>query len=181
MSLFKKSMLVFLIVVICLITTFASIFFLCFKTDFYNVIKINAEKNNIDKALIFSIIKAESKFNVNAKSKANAIGLMQIKLSTANYLLSIKNKQGISENELYNPSTNIEIGVEYFTYLLNKFEVIETSICAYNAGETVVREWLANINYSIDGKTLKNIPYSETNNYLKKVMFNYAVYKKIVK
>ena len=62
---------------------------------------------------------------------------------------------------------------------MNRFEDVDVVICAYNAGETVVRSWLNDNYYSNDGKTLSKIPYQETQNYLKKVKYNQNVYRKI--
>ena len=54
----------------------------------------------------------------------------------------------------------------YLDYLFNRFENNYTAICAYNAGETVVRSWLKDSRFSYDKISLYNIPYNETNNYI---------------
>lgn len=176
----KKITLTIFVVLIILTAVFVGVFFLTFKTSYENIVETASKNYNIEKSLIYAVIKAESKFNDNAKSKANAIGLMQVKLSTANYMLELNNESALTENELFIPETNIKIGTQYLSYLINKFENLEVSICAYNAGETVVREWLNNKEYSQNGKILTAIPYAETANYLKKVKFNYGVYKKLL-
>lgn len=88
-------------------------FFLQFKTENEAVVAKYAEKFNIEKSLIFAVIKAESKFNINATSSAGAIGLMQVKLSTANYVLSLNDESEITEVELFDTDTNIKCGVMY--------------------------------------------------------------------
>lgn len=181
METFKKSMLIILIAIVVMVVLGVGIFFLSFKTSYLSISKIYANEYRVDTALVMSVIKAESKFNPKAKSKANAIGLMQIKLDTANYMLQKLGETEITETELFDPKTNIKIGTKYLQYLLNKFDNVEVVICAYNAGETVVSSWLKDNNCSSDGKTLKQIPFAETSHYLKKVMFNYSVYKKIIK
>ena len=65
--------------------------------------------------------------------------------------------------------------------VINKFEDIYTSLAAYNAGETRVRSWLKSNEFSSDSKTLLNIPYVETKNYVKKIKNNINFYKKIYK
>ena len=60
----------------------------------------------------------------------------------------------------------------YLRYLLQRFSDEHTAICAYNAGEGTVAGWLQNESYSDDGKTLNEIPYTETRTYEKKV-FNF--------
>jgi len=130
----------------------------------------------LEPAVVASVINIESSYKTRVKSNQNAIGLMQIKLDTANYLNDLYLSPQITEEELFNPSTNIKYGCMYLRYLLNKFNDIETTLCAYNAGETRVRSWL-NSNYSIDGKTLNKIPFNETKNYLIKFKSNYKFYK----
>ena len=104
---------------------------------------------------------------------------MQIKLETANYLNDIEKKKHITEEDLFIPEINIEYGCKYLRYLINKFEVPSTALAAYNAGETRVRSWLKTTEFSLDGKTLINIPYEETKNYVKKVNNNMKFYKKL--
>jgi len=145
-----------------------------------NEIITYAKENDLPPALIASVINVESSFNENAKSNKNAIGLMQIKLSTANYINELKNSEKIDENELFMTSVNIRIGTEYLKYLMDKFEDINTSLAAYNAGETRVKSWLNSGIYSTDGKTLMYIPYEETRNYVKKVNKNLKYYSKIL-
>lgn len=138
-----------------------------------------AHENNLDPGLVASVINVESSFREDAHSHKNAIGLMQIKLSTANYLNNLTSQAEINETDLFNPSTNINYGCAYLKYLIMKFENIETSLAAYNAGETKVRNWLKSGIYSMDGKTLNYIPYEETRNYVKKINENMVFYSKI--
>ena len=104
---------------------------------------------------------------------------MQIKLSTANYVASLYSMPTLTEYELFDPKTNIEYGCMYLNYLSKKFENTNTMLASYNAGETVVRSWLNNKEYSFDKISLNNIPYKETNNYVKKINKNIKYYKKI--
>ena len=151
---------------------------------------------NLPYELVASVINVESSFDENAKSSKGAIGLMQLKYSTAKYIveyyssndyLSTNNLENVnennisltSENDLFNPKINIEIGCMYLRYLLDKFQVLDTALASYNAGETRVRVWLSDSNYSQDSKTLYNIRYKETKYYVKKVYNNINYYKKL--
>lgn len=145
---------------------------------YQNEIVYYAKEYNLEPEIVASIINIESSYNKKAKSNKDAIGLMQIKLDTANYLNELYYNQPISENQLFDTTTNIKYGCMYLRYLLNKFEDLNTTLCAYNAGETRVRSWL-NSDYSTNGKTLNKIPYTETKNYLIKFKENYKFYKKI--
>ena len=141
-----------------------------------NEVEYFCEKYDLDKAVVASLINVESSYNKNAKSNKNAIGLMQIKLETANYLNDLQTEKHITENDLFTPSININYGCKYLRYLINKFEDIYTSLAAYNAGETRVRSWLKSNEFSSNGKTLFNIPYTETKNYVKKIKNYIKVY-----
>lgn len=142
-------------------------------------IKQFSQVYNLDCVVVASLINVESSYNSDAKSNKNAIGLMQIKLETANYLDKINNRENVTEAELFNAKTNIKYGCEYLSYLINKFGDVYTSLSAYNAGETKVRSWLSNPEYSTDKKTLINIPFPETKNYIKKIKNNIKFYKKV--
>ncbi len=85
--------------------------------------------------------------------------------------------ENFSVLELTNAQKNILIGVKYLSYLQNKFNDIKTTLCAYNAGEAVVLNWLDNKNYSSDGITLKYVPYRETENFYNRIMLFEKVYK----
>lgn len=146
---------------------------------FENEIIASSIKYDLSPKLIASIINVESSFKENSRSNKNAIGLMQIKLTTANYMKELNNSKPITELELFSPSTNIDLGCQYLRYLINKFDNIDTAICAYNAGETNVRNWLKSGVYSLDGKTLMYVPFLETRNYIKKVNENIKYYNKI--
>lgn len=175
-----KIIFIVLVAILLFVAVFSVWFFVSFKTIYKDIIYAESEKNSIDASLVFAIIKAESKLNANAKSGAGAVGLMQVMLPTANYILSLEGESEITEKELFDPETNIQIGTKYLAYLIDKFEIVDVAICAYNAGETVVRGWLKDKNYSDDEKTLKEIPFNETLNYLKRVKFNQQIYKKIL-
>lgn len=142
--------------------------------------KLIVEKSlqfDADKALIFSIIKAESSFDKDAVSNAGAIGLMQIMPATAVNAAMELGIDNFTTDMLYEPNINIEIGVFYYNYLKKKFGNVDCALAAYNAGEGNVNTWLNNIEYSSDGKTLQKIPFPETHNYLKKIKLNYRIYQ----
>jgi soluble lytic murein transglycosylase len=168
------------ITLVCLIVILFSIFLtqkIAFKTRFDDLFDKYSNEYKVDKALLFSIAKAESNFNENAISKVGAIGVMQIMPSTAKYINEVYKLNIYNEDkDLFNPSININLGVLYVNYLFNKFNDYKNVICAYNAGETVVRLWLKDDNLS-KNNTLLKIPYKETFNYYEKVSFNYNYYK----
>ena len=179
-SLIKKTILIVLTVLVSLtiahmcITHFEKTFLYPLKhTD---IIINSADQNDLDRALIFSIVNVESSFNANSKSPKGAIGLMQITPDTAEYIAKMKN---VSAYDLYSPQTNVCFGCYYLKYLINKFISVETAIVAYNAGEGNVKAWLRNNDYSKDGITLTHIPFKESRNYLEKITKSFVKYNKL--
>ena len=138
-----------------------------------------AKEYNIDKYLVYAIIKAESNFEEEAKSASNAIGLMQIMEATA---METANKidLDVSENDLFNPELNIKIGLKYFTNLLEKYNNnYNLAIIAYNAGIGNVDKWIQDGIIKADGTDIENVPFKETNNYVRKILRDYEIYIKL--
>ncbi len=135
-----------------------------------------AEKHQLDKRLVFSIIKIESGFDNTAKSSKGALGLMQMTTDTANYVAEITGKK---EFDLFNPADSIELGCFYLKYLLSKFKVTETAVVAYNAGEGNVSNWLDDERYSKDSLSLYYIPFKESREYVLKFKKSFEKYTKL--
>ena len=138
-----------------------------------------AKQYNVDELLIYSIIKIESNFNEKANSSANAIGLMQLMQNTATELSNEINDRDISNNELYEAEINIELGTYYFSCLLEKYNNTGLALCAYNAGMGRVDSWIEQDILKPDGTNLENIPFKETNLYVRRVLNTYDIYKKL--
>lgn len=134
---------------------------------YYSAVVEFSEKSGIDPALAFAVIRTESGFNKNAKSNKGAAGLMQLMPETAEYIAQIIKYKG--EINLYDADCNIYLGCAYLSYLLKKFKSENAAVCAYNAGETNVFNWLKNEEFSDDGVNLKKIPYPETRDYFLRV------------
>lgn len=160
-----------------LITSLLIIRSITHPIKYENYIKQYAKIEDLSPILIASIINVESSFKSDAKSHAGACGLMQILPSTADYICTLNDYEDVEHEQLLNPEINIKIGCMYVRYLSNKFNSLDLVLASYNAGETVVRSWLKNTEYSYDGKTLHTIPYKETKNYIKKVKNNIKIYK----
>ena len=148
-----------------------------FPLKYESEVNAASEKYNVEKALIYAVIKTESNFDPAAKSVAGAMGLMQIMPDTFTWLNSYYVKDDSHKTEdLYDPKINIEYGTQLLSILLEKYGVEDTALCAYNGGVGNVDEWLKDPEYSDDGKTLKAVPFGETDNYRKKVARNKSVY-----
>ena len=139
-----------------------------------------SEENDIDPLLTFAIIKVESKFNRNIKSSSGALGLMQLMESTAIEMANEIGQEVVIKESLYNPETNIKIGTKYFATLLKHYDGNELlALAAYNAGMGNVDNWIKEGTIKKDGSNIENIPYKETNNYVRKIMRDYKIYKSL--
>jgi soluble lytic murein transglycosylase len=107
-------------------------------------------------------------------SPVGATGLMQIMPGTAQYLA----KQKVSRNTLFQVDDNLEYGVQYLRYLMDKLDNNPVLVSAsYNAGWRKVLEWLpANESLPVD-IWIENIPYRETRHYVKAVLAYQHIYE----
>lgn len=135
-----------------------------------------SKEYGVDKNLIYAVIKQESNFNQEAMSQKGAKGLMQIMNDTAD---EIAEELGFSGMNLYNPEININIGTKYLADLIEKYENPKLAIAAYNAGFGNVDKWISQGIIKEDGSNLEEIPYRETEMYLRRVMKNYEMYNKL--
>lgn len=136
-------------------------------------------ENNIDPLLVFSVIKAESNFNETVVSSSGAVGLMQLMENTAKEQAS-KLGKNYEYKDLYSPEINIELGISYLSQLINKYDGnIYLAVTAYNAGIGVVDGWIQDEVIKPDGSDIENMPYKETNMYVRKIVRNYNMYKKL--
>lgn len=184
-----KKLIKFLIITIILL----SIYFILFKIlevdkvvmkkiyplKYSEYVEKYAKEYKIDQYMVYAIIKAESNFNENAKSSSKAIGLMQIMEATA---LETANKMdlNVKEEDLFDPDLNIRIGLKYFTDLLSKYnDNYYLAIIAYNAGIGNVDKWIEDGIIKEDASDIENVPFRETNNYVRKILRDYDIYKEL--
>ena len=134
-----------------------------------------AKKNNIDPLLILAVMREESMLDPNARSIAGAQGLMQLMPQTAQriskYVYPIKHP-----DDLHNPRINILFGAHYLSHLIDSFNSIPIALAAYNAGGSTVNRWLQRGNYNTIDEFIEDIPFRETNTYVKRVLTTYAEY-----
>lgn len=140
-------------------------------------IKTYCNNFHVEEELVASIINVESRYVPTQISSKGAVGLMQIMPSTGKWIAD-KLGEEFTEESLKEVDTNIKYGCYYLAYLAQQFGNENTVICAYNAGPGNVKAWLKNPEYSVDGVSLHKIPFSETDNYLKKVLKNISYYQK---
>ena len=150
---------------------------LLFPLDFYEEVETASQKWQVDKALIFSIIRQESAFNVRARSPADAFGLMQLIPSTAKQ--TAKRNQITYRNfrDLYRPVKNILLGTVYIKSLLDQYNnSFFLAVSAYNAGSVPVNKWKEGRKGLDTLEWIENIPYEETRTYVRLLIRNYVFY-----
>lgn len=130
--------------------------------------------------MVYAIIKAESNFDPNVKSSADARGLMQLMEETAIERSNVIDNEDVQTYDLYDPETNIKLGTSYFAYLLGLYDDnMVLAIIAYNAGLGNVEQWIKDGVIKADGSDIENIPYKETENYVRKILRDYQMYLKL--
>ncbi len=112
------------------------------------------QKQGVDPRFIHAVIKQESRYDAKAVSPVGAEGLMQMMPATAK-------RFGLKDP--FDPAANVEAGTKYLKWLLKRFDGnVSLALAGYNAGEGSVDKY-------------KGIPpYSETQNYVKKIVSNYG-------
>ncbi|MDR2559337.1 MAG: lytic transglycosylase domain-containing protein [Oscillospiraceae bacterium] len=139
-----------------------------------------AREYEVDKFLIYAIIKTESDFRTDAVSSAGARGLMQITEETFDWLSVYRLREsGKVFDHMFIADDNIRYGSYLITYHLRNFGDIDCALAAYFAGDNTVIRWLNNPDFSQDGKTLSEVPDPDTRHYIHKVNTAYEIYLKL--
>ncbi len=130
----------------------------------------------LDEAIVFSIIRQESRFMPEARSRVGATGLMQLMPATASWVAKQIPVQPYSPDMLVQPEVNIHMGAYYFRRVLDELGHPILATAAYNAGPGRARRWR-------DARALEGaiyaetIPFNETRDYVKKVFANAWYYR----
>ncbi|HEU5310682.1 MAG TPA: lytic transglycosylase domain-containing protein, partial [Candidatus Eisenbacteria bacterium] len=123
-----------------------------------------ARRESLDPFLVWAIMRQESAYQRLARSRAGAMGLLQLLPSTASAL----HGSSVKEDALTDPALNVRLGAKYLRALLREFKDPRAAMAAYNAGEEPVRRWLQE-RPVVDDLWVELIPYRETREYVKQV------------
>ena len=149
-----------------------------YPRTYAEIVVKEAKRSGLDPNFVYAVIRAESNFDPDAKSKAGALGLMQLTPATFEWLQKREEASPVlPEDDLYKPEINIRYGCRFLALLLEAYPVRRTALCAYNAGMGTVNQWLKRTELSKDGKSLAVIPYPETRNYADAVELYYQRYR----
>ena len=153
---------------------------LVYPVIYYDEIKKYADETGNNPPLMLALTREESYFDPLAQSIAGASGLMQLMPSTA---AEINNKFKLGmliPSSLFNLDKNLKLGNYYFEFLKNNLEGHEiSSVAAYNGGIGSIKKWKTTLYYNDTDEFVEQIPYPETQNYVKKVFRSYWNYIRI--
>jgi soluble lytic murein transglycosylase-like protein len=137
---------------------------------------------SLDPALVYAIVRQESRFDPVARSHAGATGLMQLMPATAADIAG-DDRLKFDTSPLRDPATNLRLGQDYFAWLLRQAQVddcVLRAIAAYNGGPGTVLRTSKSLGDDADALMLiESLPYAETRNYVERVMAGYWVYRQM--
>jgi len=134
-----------------------------------------AREIGLDPAYVYGLIRQESRFILDARSHVGASGLMQLMPATARWTAK-KIGLAYTPDAITDREVNLKLGTSYLKLVLDDFAGSQAlAAAAYNAGPNRPRRWRegANVEAAI---WAENIPFSETRDYVKKVLSNAVVY-----
>lgn len=151
-------------------------FSLRYPTPYRELMRAYAREHALDEAWVYGLIRQESRFITQAKSSAGASGLMQVMPATAKWIAKRIGMGDFRDHMIYQVDTNIRFGTHYLRYALDvsgNQPLIATA--GYNAGPGRARRWLPA--QPLEGAIYaETIPFSETRDYVQKVMSNAFFY-----
>jgi soluble lytic murein transglycosylase len=151
-----------------------------FPEPYWNTIRAESAKNNLDPYLVASLIRQESEFNPSVVSYANAYGLMQLLPSVGRAMARQEGIPHFRTFELLNPETNIRLGTRYLRQMLDRFGGVEEyALAAYNAGDSRVADWESAGPYHGMDEFVESIPFTQTREYVQAILRNIEMYRAI--
>lgn len=152
-----------------------------FPNAYFQEIKSVAKENDLNPYLLLALIRQESAFDKEATSWIGAKGLLQLMPNTAaKYMGDFSMSDIAIAQSLEEPLFNLQLAGKHLSYLLKHYKGDLFRVCAaYNAGEFVVDRWVNKRPSENELVWLENIPFSETQKYVKFVMRNRLIYERI--
>ncbi len=131
----------------------------------------SAKQNGLDEAWVFGLIRQESRFITDARSRVGAQGLMQLMPATAKWVAKQIGIKNLPASKVVEVPTNLSLGSFYLRHVLDDLGHPVLATAAYNAGPGRARRWRAD-NVLEGAIYAESIPFNETRDYVKKVMVN---------
>ena len=144
---------------------------------YWDLISNWSRDRKLSPALVIGLMRQESRFEAQIRSRSGAIGLMQIMPDTGSW---IANKKGVNSYNLDRPEDNINFGTWYLDYTHSRFgDNTMLAIASYNAGPGAIGRWVESRGLGDPDEFVNNIPYDETRDYVSKVFGNYWNYLRL--
>ena len=147
-------------------------FALRYPTPFFNQVEPRVMQVGLDPAWVYGLMRQESRFIMDAKSSVGAKGLMQLMPATAKWVAKKIGMNNFSPARVTDMDVNVTLGTNYMRMVMDSLDnhpVLASA--AYNAGPGRARKWRAD--RALEGAIYaENIPFSETRDYVKKVLAN---------
>lgn len=139
-----------------------------------------AVPRGVDPRLLLSIMRQESRFKPYVKSYAAARGLMQFIFTTSEKIAKELEREDFKQEELYHPPTSILFGSQYIADLFKSFpDQPDAVVASYNGGDDNMKRWLARSRSNLPDIYVSEIVYSQSKDYVYKVMAGYRMYQLI--
>jgi soluble lytic murein transglycosylase len=157
----------------------AEVLGIIFPLDYWDLIQKYSSAHSLDPYLITALMAQESTFTAEIRSSANARGLMQVMPATGRTYARRLGIRPFSTGSLSQPETNVRIGTRYFKDLMDRFGARHYALAAYNAGEMRVGQWLKEAPGLPPDEFIDNIPFPETQNYVKRILGTVEDYRRL--
>jgi soluble lytic murein transglycosylase len=146
-----------------------------FPTPHREAVSASSQQWGLDEALMYSLIRQESRFMAHARSRVGATGLMQLMPATAKWVAGQIPVEPYHKEMLVEPTLNVRMGTYYFSRVLADLGHPVLAAAAYNAGPGRARRWRDA--QPIEGAIyVETIPFNETRDYVKQVFTNLWFY-----
>lgn len=153
---------------------------LLYPYAYRDVLDVMAQSSGVDPFLVLGVMRAESVYDLDARSIVGARGLMQIMPFTAIRIARVMNDSRFTLKDLPRPELNIGYGAFYLKMLLDYYKGNPfLAIAAYNGGPVSVDRWVSRFGDLEIDEFVETIPFRETRRYVKTVFKNYNQYKNI--
>jgi soluble lytic murein transglycosylase len=150
-----------------------------FPLDYWDLIKKHSAARNLDPYIVAALVAQESSFMPAVRSPANAYGLMQIIPSTGRLLARAEGLGPFSIKMLTNPELNVRMGTRHFAGLIRRFGGVHYALASYNAGESRIVRWKAERPGLDQDEFIDDIPFPETQIYVKKILGTAEDYRRL--
>ena len=153
---------------------------LLYPAPFRESLLKHTSSRNVDPRFLLSIARQESRFQADAKSIAAARGMMQFIASTANEMATQVNQSNFNQDDLYNADTAILFASQYLSNLFKQFPNQPQAVAgSYNGGADNLARWIARSRANEPDRYVPEIGFSQTKDYVYKVMANYWTYQRL--